>query len=150
MVSIGRHVTLMVFGVSLLLGATGCTLPALSSQDKPPSYAELAPHLADSLGKGHSVILDFQTPFCLACFKLKPKLEKTIQKTHGVSLVTLNVQKLDAHGQALSKLFRVTTAPHVVFIGRDGVVLKTLLDDAPQSEIDKLATQLAKTKGLQK
>jgi len=109
-----------------------------------PSKATLQKLLPDTVGAGKPVILDFYTSFCLACQKIKPKLEKVAAAPPSVVLKRISLENPDSTTQALSKLFGISTAPYVVFISGNGTVKNTFLEDTDMGELQNAKQAILK------
>lgn len=113
-------------------GISGGGDTATSTASKPSVSAQhVQALLPQSVGKGHPVILDFNSRFCLSCQKLKPKLDALAEQNPTLSVVPIDIQHPTPEEKAVIQAFRVRTVPYVVFISKTGEIKQVFLDDVP-------------------
>jgi thioredoxin 1 len=139
----GMLILLAVLLVSGFRSFQGTTLLQANASSS-PSKGTLEKLLPDTIGSGKPVILDFYTPFCLACQRIKPKLEKVSTEPPSVTLMRINLQNPDSTTQGLSKAFGIGTAPYVVFISGKGIAKSTFLEDTDIAELRKAKQEILK------
>jgi thiol-disulfide isomerase/thioredoxin len=105
--------------------ALGCTLAFLlfAPRATPPAESGDA---ATRIGGGRPVLLEFQSPYCLACMAARPvvdRLEK--QLAPHLTVIRLNLQ--DPSSAPLARLHGVQYTPtFLLFDGQGGVLLRSV------------------------
>ncbi len=71
------------------------------------------------IGQGQPVLLEFQSPYCLACTQMKPVVDGLEQELRGrVLFIRLNVQ--EEAGRELAALYRFQYTPTFIYFDAQG------------------------------
>jgi thiol-disulfide isomerase/thioredoxin len=74
------------------------------------------------IGVGTPVLLEFQSPYCIACMAAKPLVDQ-IEKDHAGRLVVLRLNAQDASRRTLAARFGFAYTPTFVLLDADGQML---------------------------
>lgn len=103
------------FGVVVLaLGVAYFSLRPLQT----PLMGEAA-QVQASIGQGTPVLLEFQSPYCVACIAAKPIVDRVEAQYAGrLKVIRLNIQ--EEAGRALAPLYRFEFTPTFIFFDENG------------------------------
>jgi len=101
----------------------------------PPTASELdRDQLAEIVNQGKPVLVEFQSPYCLACMTSK-MLVNQIAITHGNDLLIVHV---NIQNQALSRAYAIEFTPTFLFFSTEGELLDTQTGIIDPQRIDDL------------
>lgn len=135
-------ILLSLWGCNASLPSHDAAVPGISTPQI--EAKQLRTLLPETTGQNKPVIVDFSSQYCLACQVIRPKLDKVIQQHPEITLMTVNLDKPNAHEKKLISTFQVQIAPYIAFVDKTGRVQKVLLDDAEQHVLDEAAARLAR------
>ncbi len=87
-----------------------------------PVQTELAGEAAEvqaMIGQGVPVLLEFQSPYCVACIALKPTIDAIEQEFSG-QLIVLRINVQEQVGMQLAPVYRFQYTPTFIFFSADG------------------------------
>lgn len=76
-------------------------------------------NLQAAIGSGQPVLLEFQSPYCLACMAVEP-IVKQLEFEYGDELALIRVNVLDQGAEPLLEDYRFQYTPTFIFIGPEG------------------------------
>jgi thiol-disulfide isomerase/thioredoxin len=88
-----------------------------------PTQTELAGEAAAvqaMIGQGTPVLLEFQSPYCVACIALKPAID-AIEAEFAGRLIVLRINVQEPVGVQLAPVYRFQFTPTFIFIDGGGV-----------------------------
>ena len=86
-------------------------------------------------------LIEFYANWCTSCQALAPTLDKLHQKyNQNVDFVMVNID--DTQSQDIIKKYQVVGIPHLVFLGNNQQVIKTLVGRVPEVVIDGVIASL--------
>lgn len=91
------------------------------------------------------VVLDFTSPLCLECKELKKVLEPAEKKYHDkITFKKINVNSTAGNTQSLVKKYNVNVVPTMVFLNKEGKVVKRTEGSMPKAELESYLDKLVK------
>jgi thioredoxin 1 len=99
---------------------------------------EGAQQVQSLIGSGKPVLLEFQSPFCIACISMKPMVDELEEELSGqVHIIRLNIQ--DEIGKDLLPIYGFQFTPTFIFFDAEGNELwRTIGEFNPQRVRDSL------------
>ena len=76
-------------------------------------------NLQTAVGSGQPVLLEFQSPYCVACMAVEP-IVKQLEFDYGDELKVIRVNVLDRDAEVLLQQYRFQYTPTFIFIGPEG------------------------------
>lgn len=106
---------LLAFGIIALgLGAAYWSL----RPQQTPLMGEAA-RVQASIGQGQPVLLEFQSPYCVACLAAKPTVDRLEAEFAGrLQVIRVNIQ--EEAGMTLAPLYRFEFTPTFIFFDESG------------------------------
>lgn len=71
------------------------------------------------IGQGVPVLLEFQSPYCVACITLKPTID-AIEEEFSGRLIVLRINVQEQVGMQLAPVYRFQYTPTFIFFSADG------------------------------
>ena len=87
-----------------------------------PVQTELVGEAAEvqtMIGQGVPVLLEFQSPYCVACITLKPTID-AIEEEFSGRLIVLRINVQEQVGMQLAPVYRFQYTPTFIFFSADG------------------------------
>ncbi len=99
--------------------AAGLFIAWLSLHPTQTPLMEDAQKVQAMIGQGQPVLLEFQSPYCLACTQMKPVVDRLEQELQGrVLFIRLNVQ--EEAGRELAALYGFQYTPTFIYLDAQG------------------------------
>lgn len=91
------------------------------------------------------VVIKFFSPMCLDCKKLEAVIKEVMPKySDRVTYQNINGQSSDKASEAMVQKYNVTLVPTMVFVKKDGTVLKRTEGCLAKEQLDKILSDLTK------
>jgi thioredoxin 1 len=96
-----------------------------------------AQKVRDMIGAGTPVLLEFQSPYCLACTAIRPTVDELETELSGrLHVIRLNVQ--DSVGRELAAIYGFTFTPTFILFDPQGVELWRQVGDLDSERVRAL------------
>ncbi len=87
-----------------------------------PVQTELVGEAAEvqsMIGQGVPVLLEFQSPYCVACVALKPSID-AIEQEYSGQLIVLRINVQEQVGMQLAPIYQFQYTPTFIYFAADG------------------------------
>jgi thioredoxin 1 len=71
------------------------------------------------IGQGTPVLLEFQSPYCVACLAIKPTIDR-VEKEYEGRLLVIRINVQEQAGMQLAPIYRFQYTPTFIFIDGNG------------------------------